>query len=76
LINRTAIPPYTNLYQEPGGPVIAQLTQNSKLLDLHNTMIYEGLVWSQVLDEEGRVGWVPSIYLRYPTDTPTVFPDD
>ncbi len=71
LVIRTGVPPYYNLYQEPGGPVIARLEINNSLLDLHETAIYDGLVWVKVLDEEGRVGWFPQRYLQYPTPTPT-----
>lgn len=68
---RTGIPPYYNLYQEPGGPVIAQLQVNQTLLDLNERRIVEGLVWILVEDEEGRKGWIPERYLQYPSLTPS-----
>jgi uncharacterized hydrophobic protein (TIGR00271 family) len=71
LVIRTDIPPYYNLYQEPGGPVIAQLSLNTPLFDLNQTMVYEGLVWVKVRDEADRVGWFPMLYLQYPTPSPT-----
>lgn len=74
LVVRTGIPSYTNLYQEPGGPVIATLQINSPLLILNETSIYEGLVWVRVMDEEGRIGWFPQRYLQFPTPTPSTTP--
>ena len=71
LISRSGMPPYYALFQEPGGPIIAQLNVNSILFDLYETSTYEGLVWVQVRDEEGRIGWFPQRYLLYPTATPT-----
>ncbi len=70
LVIRTGVPPYYNLYQEPGGPVIAVLSVNAVLLDLHETTTYDGLIWVRVMDVEGRIGWFPQRYLQYPTITP------
>lgn len=71
LVMRTNIPSFYYLYQEPGGPVIAQLSQNSILFDQQNRVEFEGLIWAQVKDEEGRMGWFPVFYLQYLTPTPT-----
>jgi uncharacterized hydrophobic protein (TIGR00271 family) len=71
LVFSTGMPPYYELYQEPGGPVIARLTLNAPLLDLYETQTFEGLVWVKVMDEEGRIGWFPQRYLLYPTPTLT-----
>ncbi len=68
-------PSYQYLYQEPGGPDIADLETDDILYDLHETITYEGLVWVKVRDSEGRVGWYPQNYLVYPTVTPTVISD-
>jgi hypothetical protein len=68
---RTDVPAYYNLYQEPGGAIIARLGINSVLYYLHESTIFEGLVWLKVIDDEGRVGWFPEIYLLFPTPTPT-----
>ena len=64
---RSTLPPYTHLYQSPGGPVIAQVTANTLLYDLYETVTYNGLVWVKVQDSEGRIGWYPERYLAYPT---------
>jgi uncharacterized hydrophobic protein (TIGR00271 family) len=74
LVMRTGLPPYYNLYQEPGGPIIATLEVNAPLLDLNVTAIYEGLVFIKVMDEEGRIGWFPQIFLLYPTPSPSPTP--
>lgn len=71
LVIRTGIPPYYNLYQEPGGPVIAQLQLNQPLQELDQKRVLEGLIWVLVKDNEGRIGWIPERYLEYPTPTPT-----
>ena len=34
-------------------------------------MTMDGLVWVEVQDEEGRVGWIPQIYVLQITLTPT-----
>jgi len=68
---RTGIPPYYNLYEEPGGTVIAQLNLNDPLLDLDERRIDNGLVWILVEDEDGLRGWIPERYLQYPTPSPS-----
>ncbi len=77
-VSRSAVPPYTNLFDEPGGKVIAYLTTNSILYDLNQTETYNGLVWVNVEDEQGNIGWFPQLYLQYPTVTftPTATPDN
>jgi uncharacterized hydrophobic protein (TIGR00271 family) len=70
----TGVPAYYNLYQEPGGPIIARLTLNSPLLELYETMTYEGIIWIKVMDEDGRIGWFPEMYLFFPTATPSPTP--
>lgn len=64
-------PPQLELLQFPGGPVIATLRNNQELIVLYNREVYDGLVWVQVEDEEGRIGWVPEIFIVFNTPTPT-----
>lgn len=71
LVIRSGLPPYDNLYQEPGGPTIARVETNTILLDLQESTIYEGLVWIKVMDEDGRIGWFPQMYLQSSTPSPT-----
>jgi uncharacterized hydrophobic protein (TIGR00271 family) len=75
LVTENRDPSYQYLYQDPGGPDIAALEINDILYDLHESAIYEGLVWVKVRDSEGRIGWYPQKYLEYPTLTPTVISD-
>ena len=72
VISSGSPPPYYYLYQEPGGPQIARLAEYEILLDLHDEVIYEGLVWVKVQDEEGRIGWYPKRNLLYPTPTSAI----
>lgn len=62
------------LRQSPGGPVIGTLRNNQTLTVLYGRMTLNGLVWVEVRDPEGRIGWVPEIYLLAFTPTPTVAP--
>jgi uncharacterized hydrophobic protein (TIGR00271 family) len=66
----TAVP-LLRLYQSPGGPVIGTLRSNQLLTVLAEEVVYEYLVWVKVIDEEGRQGWVPKIYVYQLTATPT-----
>ncbi len=68
IVVRTALPPYV-MVQEPGGPVIGIVRINDPLFDLNKSMIYEGAIWVNVMDAEGRVGWFPQSMLVYPTPT-------
>lgn len=72
VISSGSPPPYYYLYQEPGGPQIGRLAEYAILYDLHEEMIYDGLVWVKVQDEEGRIGWYPKRNLFYPTPTAAV----
>lgn len=67
----TAKLPLLQLYQSPGGPVIGKLKAGQWISILYQEQVYQGLAWVQVMDEEGRVGWVPKVYLAPPTATPT-----
>jgi hypothetical protein len=64
------VPPYYYLYQEPGGPVIASIRLNSTILDLNETQVFEGIIYVFVQDDEGRIGWLPQMYIQYPTSVP------
>jgi uncharacterized hydrophobic protein (TIGR00271 family) len=68
--------PELQLRQWAGGPVIAVLRQGQPLTILYGYEIVDGLVWIEVRDAEGRVGWVPQVYtiLVTPTASPTPKP--
>jgi hypothetical protein len=62
--------PRLQLYQTPGGPVIGQIRQGQKLTLLYGNQEMGGLMWVEVMDTEGRIGWIPEIYLKLVTTTP------
>ncbi len=64
--------PQLQLYQSPGGPVIGQIKVGQTLTLLYGREEVNGLVWVQVMDEEGRVGWIPEAYLIQITPTPNL----
>ena len=66
--------PGLEMYQNPGGPVIGLLKEGQPITVLYGKVIFEGLTWIEVMDEEGRVGWMPEIYLVRETQTPTPKP--
>lgn len=63
--------PGMQLRQSPGGPAIASLHADEALVVLYGQEIADGLVWVEVQDEDGRVGWVPQVYVLTPTPTLT-----
>ncbi len=66
--------PGLRLRQSPGGPIIATLQPGAPLTVLYGSVVFEGLVWIEVEDTEGRIGWIPQIYLFQVTLTPTRTP--
>lgn len=63
--------PRLQLYQSPNGPVIGQIRSGQVLTLLYGREEIGGLIWVEVVDVEGRVGWVPEIYLQVVTATPS-----
>lgn len=63
--------PGLRLRQSPNGPEIAILRARQPLTVLYGVEIVDGLVWNEVRDGEGRLGWVPQIYISKITLTPT-----
>jgi len=62
--------PRLQIYQSPGGPVIGQIRPGQGLTLLYGRQETGGLIWVEVMDSEGRIGWIPEIYLRVVTSTP------
>ena len=60
-----------DLVQSPGGPSIGTLSPGEMVTVLYSSQIANGLVWLQVRDTAGRIGWVPQIYLTVVTLTPS-----
>ena len=58
------------LVQQPGGPSIGVLRPGDFVTVLYGTDVLDGLVWIEVRDVDGRIGWLPQIYLSVVTLTP------
>jgi uncharacterized hydrophobic protein (TIGR00271 family) len=58
------------LRQWPAGPEISRIRNLQQIVVLYGHEIVAGIVWIEVMDEEGRIGWIPQVYLA--TITPTV----
>jgi len=63
--------PGMELRQSPAGPVIAYLRAGDPLIVLYGMEIVDGIVWIEVQDEDGRIGWIPQIYVLTATPTPS-----
>lgn len=66
--------PNMRMRQWPEGPEIALVRHNQSLTVLYGIQIVNGLVWVEVQDAEGRIGWIPQIYLLQITLTPSLTP--
>jgi uncharacterized hydrophobic protein (TIGR00271 family) len=62
------------MHQTPGGPTISRVKDGQYLTVLYGYEVTQGLVWLEVQDQDGRVGWVPQIYLGVVTLTPSRTP--
>lgn len=63
--------PRLQLYQSPNGPVIGQIRSGQGLTLLYGKQNESGLIWIEVMDSDGRIGWIPEIYLQVVTATPS-----
>ena len=59
-----------DLAQQPGGPTIGRVRPGDFVTVLYGSKVYDGLVWWEVMDAEGRIGWLPQIELAVVTYTP------
>jgi uncharacterized hydrophobic protein (TIGR00271 family) len=75
----TGVLPRMQIYQTPGGAVIGALKVGQSLTVLPGREIYRGIVWVEIMDAEGRVGWLPEVYLEIlepaPTPNATLIPE-
>jgi uncharacterized hydrophobic protein (TIGR00271 family) len=69
-LSKADLPPL-ELLQSPDGPVIGKLVPGQIVTVLYQRQEIDGLVWVEIIDEEGRLGWLPEIYISTPTSTPT-----
>jgi hypothetical protein len=58
--------PGMQLRQSPDGPPIAALREGEPLTVLYGVEVVDGLVWVEVQDSSGRVGWIPQVYILTP----------
>jgi len=61
-----------DLAQTPGGPSIGRLRSGDTITVLYGSEVFDGLVWLEVMDKDGRIGWIPQINISVVTLTPTV----
>jgi uncharacterized hydrophobic protein (TIGR00271 family) len=68
--------PGPQLRQYPNGPAIATLVVGEPLTVLYGLEVAGGIVWVEVMDSAGRIGWIPQVYLMVftPVPTPTTTP--
>lgn len=59
------------LRQFPEGPIIGTMREGDPIVVLYGIDIVNGLVWIEVMDKDGRVGWVPQMFTTLVTVTPT-----
>ena len=59
-----------DLVQQPGGPSIGKIRPGDFVTVLYGSKVYDGLVWWEVMDVEGRIGWLPQIEMAVVTYTP------
>jgi uncharacterized hydrophobic protein (TIGR00271 family) len=62
--------------QTPDGPVIGFLSPGDPLIVLYGYEILDGIAWIEVLDEDGRLGWIPQTCTFQITLTPTRTPTE
>jgi uncharacterized hydrophobic protein (TIGR00271 family) len=62
------------LRQFPEGPIIGTLRERDPLTILYGREIAGGIVWIEVIDAEGRYGWIPEMFTAIITPTATLSP--
>ncbi len=63
-----------SLLAYPGGPEIGIISRNEPFKVLYGSQIYDGWIWIEVEDQDGRVGWIPQYLSAFVTRTPTPTP--
>jgi uncharacterized hydrophobic protein (TIGR00271 family) len=66
--------PGLQLRQFPNGPIIGHVKVGEPLTILYGRETVDGLVWIEVQDGEGRVGWILEVYLVVLPPPPTLTP--
>ncbi len=72
---RVTTPPL-RLLQYPAGPLIGYLYVGQQVTVLYGRDLVNGIVWVEIMDSEGRIGWIPAFFLELiePEYTPTPSP--
>lgn len=73
VIVRATTPPL-RLFAYPGGPVIGYLQAGQVITVLYGKEEISGLVWIEIQDPEGRIGWIPEFFLELIEPTATMTP--
>jgi uncharacterized hydrophobic protein (TIGR00271 family) len=55
----------------PEGPIIGVMREGEPLIVLYGIELVNGMVWIEVIDKDGRIGWVPQRFTVIVTVTPT-----
>ncbi|MCE5209050.1 MAG: DUF389 domain-containing protein [Chloroflexi bacterium] len=63
--------PGLKIYQRPGGPAIGNLLPGQKVTILYGKELYNGLIWIEIQDSDGRIGWLPEVFIQLLLPTPT-----
>jgi len=63
--------PQMDILQNPGGAKIGMLNDGDFVTVLYGKQMVAGIIWVEILDNEGRIGWIPEIYIFTPTPTRT-----
>ncbi len=66
--------PEMKIYQIPGGAVIGTIRSGDRVTLLDHTTTQSGLIWVEIRDSDGRIGWIPEVYVTVVIDTPTRTP--
>lgn len=51
--------------------MIGQIRPGQVLMLLYGKQESGGVIWVEVMDAEGRIGWIPEAYLHQVTATPS-----
>jgi uncharacterized hydrophobic protein (TIGR00271 family) len=59
-----ATPTPLRLFAYPGGPVIGYLQAGQVITVLYGRQELNGIIWIEIQDPEGRIGWIPEFFLE------------
>ncbi len=62
--------PEMKMYQVPNGPVIGIIHSGDEIILMDRSQTRNGLVWIEIQDKDGRIGWIPEVYVSVIHKTP------